>query len=105
MDGTITILDAADPRVSEFCHLNDQATRRTMEGDEYFLSEGWISIERLLDSRHEFRSVLLSPSRVNRFRPYLGRPELDDVPVYVADTEVMNKIAEAGGIVPAELKD
>lgn len=92
MDGTITILDAEDPRVSDFRHLNDQATRRRMEGDEYFLSEGWISIERLVDSKHEFRSVLLSPSRVTRFRPFMQRPELAGVPVYVADTEVMNEI-------------
>ena len=63
-----------------------------MEGDEYFLSEGWMSIERLIDSGHVFRSVLLSPSRVNRFRPFLDRPELDGVPVYVADGAVMNAI-------------
>ena len=92
MDGTIKVSDAGDPRVSEFRHLNDQATRRKMEGDEYFLSEGWISIERLIDSGHVFRSVLLSPSRVSRFRPFMDRSELAGVPVYVADTEVMNEI-------------
>ena len=44
MDGVIAIGYADDPRVAEFRHLNDQATRRAMEGDEYFLSEGWMSI-------------------------------------------------------------
>jgi len=63
-----------------------------MEGDAYFLSEGWVSIERLIDSGHEFRSVLLSPSRVDRFLPFMGRPELDGVPVYVADRDVMHDI-------------
>ncbi len=63
-----------------------------MEGDEFFMSEGWMSIERLIDSGHRFRSVLLSPSRVNRFLPYLSRPELAGVPVYVAEGEVMDRI-------------
>ena len=92
MDGTITVDDAGDPRLSDFRRLNDQAARREMEGDEYFLSEGWMSIERLIDSEHVFRSVLLSPSRVNRFRPFMARPELAGVPVYVAERAVMRDI-------------
>jgi tRNA G18 (ribose-2'-O)-methylase SpoU len=63
-----------------------------MEGDEYFISEGWVSIERLIDSHHVFRSVLLSPSRVERFRPFLAHPELAGVPVFVAEREVMRDI-------------
>lgn len=92
MDGTITVSDPADRRVSEFRRLNEQAVRRQMEGDEYFLSEGWVSIERLIDSQHELRSVLLSPSRVERFRPFMALPELQDVPVYVAEREVMRDL-------------
>lgn len=63
-----------------------------MEGHEFFISEGWVSIDRLIDSEHEFRSVLLSPSRVNRFRPYMARPELDGVPVCVAERDVMRDL-------------
>jgi tRNA G18 (ribose-2'-O)-methylase SpoU len=92
MGETTSIGDADDPRVSDFRRLNDQAARREMEGDEYFLSEGWVSIERLIDSGHVFRSVLLSPSRVNRFRPFMELSELDGVPVHVADREVMRDI-------------
>lgn len=92
MDPTITIDDAADPRVSDFRRINDQRARRQMESDEYFLSEGWMSIERLIDSGHGFRSVLLSPSRVKRFLPFMDRPELEGVPVYVAEGEVMREI-------------
>ena len=68
-DGTIWIDDSEDPRLVDFRRLNDQAERRRMEGDEFFISEGWMSIDRLIDSGHGFRSVLLSPSRVRRFRP------------------------------------
>jgi tRNA G18 (ribose-2'-O)-methylase SpoU len=87
---TITIDDPEDDRVIDFRHLNDQAARRRMEGDEFFLSEGWVSIDRLVDSGHEFRSVLLSPSRVDRFRPFMALPELKGVPVYTAGRDVMH---------------
>ncbi|WP_108668594.1 TrmH family RNA methyltransferase [Euzebya rosea] len=92
MDGTTLIDDAADPRVEDFRQINDQPARRRMERDEFFLSEGWMSIERLIDSGHGFRSVLLSPSRVRRFLPYMERPELEGVPVYVAEREVMRDL-------------
>ena len=92
MNTTVTIDDPEDPRVADYRHLNDQAVRSRMEGDTYFMSEGWITIDRLLDSGHRFRSALLSPSRVNRFLPYLSLPQLVDVPVYVADGEVMDRI-------------
>ncbi len=92
MDETDPITDADDPRVSDFRRLNDQGARREMEGDEFFISEGWMSIERLIDSHHEFRSVLLSPSRVRRFRPFTDRAALDGVPVHVAERDVMRDI-------------
>lgn len=92
MEATITISDFDDPRVADYRQLNDQPMRRAMEGDEYFLAEGWVTIERVIDSGHEFRSVLLSPSRVNRFLPYLALPQLLGIPVFVADGEVMNRI-------------
>jgi tRNA G18 (ribose-2'-O)-methylase SpoU len=92
VNATITIDDPSDPRIADYRHLNDQATRSRMEGDEFFMSEGWMSIDRLIDSGHRFRSALLSPSRVSRFLPYLSRPELTDVPVYVADGDVLDRI-------------
>ncbi len=92
MDGTLLVTDADDPRLAEYRRLNDQAVRRRMEGDEYFISEGWVSIDRLIDSGHRFRSALLSPSRVARFRPFMDRPELAGVPVYVAERDVMHDI-------------
>lgn len=92
MAATISINDPDDPAVAEYRHLNEQSIRREMEGDDYFMSEGWVGIDRLIDSGHRFRSVLLSPSRVNRFLPFLDRPELDGVPVFVAEREVMREI-------------
>jgi tRNA G18 (ribose-2'-O)-methylase SpoU len=93
VNATISILDPEDVRVAEYRHMNDQPTRRAMEADEYFLSEGWVSIERLIETGHRFRSVLLSPSRVNRFRSFMDQPALKDVAVYVAEADVMHRIA------------
>ncbi len=92
MEFTTAIVDPGDPRVAEYRRMNDQAARRQMEGNEFFLSEGWLSIDHLITTQHSFRSVLLSPSRVNRFRSYMNRPALADVPVYVADHDVMRAI-------------
>jgi tRNA G18 (ribose-2'-O)-methylase SpoU len=89
---TITVTDPNDARLADYRFLNDQAARRAMEGDEYFLAEGWMTIERVIDSGHVFRSVLLSPSRATRFTQHLERPELAGIPVYVASGDVMNEI-------------
>lgn len=92
VDEVITVDDADDSRVDDFRHLNDQAARREMETDRYFISEGWVSIERLIDSGHAMRSVLLSPSRVNRFLPFREHRAFDGVPVFVAERDVMGRI-------------
>ncbi len=86
------VTDPEDSRLADFRRMNDQAARREMEGDVFFLSEGWVSIDHLIDTGHGFRSVLLSPSRVKRFLPYMERPELEGVPVFVAEGDVMNQI-------------
>ena len=89
---TIAITDPADARVDDYRELNNQAARTTMEGDEFFMAEGYLAIDRLMDSGHHLRSVLLGTSRVERFAPYLEHPALTDVPVFVADRTIMQGI-------------
>jgi len=88
----IVVEDPADARLTDYRELNIQATRTAMEGDEFFMAEGYMAIDRLIDSGHRLRSVLLGPTRVKRFLPYLDRPELAGVPVFVAEHEVMERI-------------
>jgi len=78
----------SDPRFDDFRSLNDQALRRRYEGDEIFVVEGYVAIDRLIESGHHVRSVLLAPSRVERFThdEFLAAR---GVPVYVADRAVM----------------
>lgn len=84
----IELSDPGDRRFDDYRSLNDQTFRRRYEGEEIFMVEGYVAIDRLIESGHRVRSVLLAPSRVGRFT----HGELlasQNVPVFVADREVM----------------
>jgi tRNA G18 (ribose-2'-O)-methylase SpoU len=86
---TTPVLGAEDPRLDDYRALNDQAFRRAFEGDELFIAEGFVAVDRLVDSGHEIRSVLLAPSRVERFTARAEDLALRSVPTYVAEREVI----------------
>ena len=95
--GSVTyIVDPADPRVDDYRELNSIAVRTVMEvavkGAEFFMGEGYVPIDRMLDSGHRMRSVLLHPKRLKRFIPTMERPEMAGVPVYVGEQEVIAEI-------------
>ena len=84
---TIPIDDPADPRLADYVELDDPAARRRRERDELFVAEGVTAIERLLDSGHRVRSVLVTSQRSRRFG---GRASTHlDAPVYVASKAVL----------------
>jgi tRNA G18 (ribose-2'-O)-methylase SpoU len=92
VEGVTYIVDPADSRVNDYRELNSIAVRAEMEGAEFFMGEGYVPIEQMLDSGHRMRSVLLHPKRLKRFIPMMTRPELTGVPVYVADQDVIAEI-------------
>jgi tRNA G18 (ribose-2'-O)-methylase SpoU len=92
VEGVTYIVDPADPRVDDYRELNSIAVRAEMEGDEFFMGEGYVPIDRMLDSGHQMRSVLLHPKRLKRFVATMSRPEMAGVPVYVAEQEVIAEI-------------
>lgn len=92
IDGVTYLTDAADPRLDDYRELNSIAIRAEMERDEYFLGEGYVPIDRMLDSGHRMRSVLLHPKRLKRFIPTMSRPEMAEVPVYVAEQAVLAEV-------------
>lgn len=96
VDGVTYIVDPADPRVDDYRELNSIAVRAAMEvaepGAEFFMGEGYVPIDRMLDSGHRMRSVLLHPKRLRRFVPTMARPEMTGVPVFVAEQEVIAEI-------------
>ena len=86
---TVVVDDAGDPRLDDFRSLNDQTFRRRYEGNELFVVEGYVAIDRLIESGHTIRSVLLAPSRVARFDMHLAPLEALAVPVFVAERSVI----------------
>jgi len=92
VEGVTYIVDPADPRLDDYRELNSIAVRAEMEADEYFMGEGYVPIDRMLDSGHRMRSVLLHPKRLKRFVPTMSRPEMAGVPVYVANQAVLAEV-------------
>ncbi len=89
---TVGVADAADPRLDDYRSLNDQAFRRRYEGDELFIVEGFVAIDRLIESGHAIRSVLLAPSRVERFADHEIELAAENVPVFVAERTVIAEV-------------
>lgn len=82
----IRIDDPSDPRLLDYVELSDPTARRQRERDELFIAEGVTAIERLLESDHDVRSVLVTPKAHARLAPAL---EGLDAPVYVAAPDVL----------------
>ncbi len=96
VSGVTYIDDPADARLDDYRELNSIAVRAEMEaaveGAEFFMGEGYVPIDRMLDSGHRMRSVLLHPKRLKRFLPTMDRPEMSGVPVYVAEQDVIAEV-------------
>lgn len=87
----IGLTNPLDRRFDDYRSLNDQAFRRHYEGDETFIAEGYVALDRLVESGHSIRSVLLAPSRVARFA-HADLLAARGVPVYVADRDVIAEV-------------
>lgn len=79
------MIAAGDPRLDDYRRLNDPAARVAYERERgVFVVEGALAVERLLESRYEVRSVLLTPAMAERL----------DVPgALVADRAVIEQVA------------
>ena len=88
----VPIRRADDERLDDYRALNDQAFRRRYEGDELFIAEGYVAIDRLIESGHVIRSVLLARSRVERFASNVELLDARGVPVFVAEREVIAEV-------------
>jgi len=89
--GIVTVSDLDDPRVADYVALNDPARRRRVERDGgFFVVEGPVALERLLDDgTWTVRSLLVLPRVAERLAPRLDGL---DAPVLVADPVVLEGI-------------
>jgi tRNA G18 (ribose-2'-O)-methylase SpoU len=82
----VPIEDPADPRLADYFELADPTARRRRERDQLFVVEGITAIERLLESEHRIRSVLVTPRAHARLA---GRLAGLAAPVFVASREIL----------------
>ena len=80
---------ADDPRLADYRQLKDAAARRRLEGDELFVAEGPVAIDRMIASGHAVRSVLLIDRKYDRMSNVLMGLA---APVYLVDEALMNEI-------------
>ena len=80
------VADPADPRLADYLELTDPEARRHRERDVLFVAEGVTAIERLLDSGHRVRSIVVTPNALARFA---GRLDRVDAPVYLVSKAVL----------------
>lgn len=81
--------ESDDPRLDDYRRLNDQVFRRRYERDECFIAEGFLTIDRLIESGHTIRSVLLAPSRVERFAENAALLAGRGVPIHIANRRII----------------
>ena len=89
---TTVVEHADDPRLDDYRALNDQAFRRRYEGDDLFIVEGYVAIDRLLESGHQIRSVLLAPSPRRTVRRERREPRGQGIAVYQASRDVIAEV-------------
>ena len=89
-DPTVTRVESAlDPRLDDYRELRDPRARRRIEGDEFFICEGPVALERLVTSGHPLRSVLVLERRLDSTLELLAG---NDVPIFVLDSETMQEV-------------
>jgi len=83
------VTDATDRRLDDFRELKDASVRRRIEGDEFFVAEGPVAIERLIESGHRMRSLVLIDRAHERMHHLLAGL---DAPVYVVERDVLRDL-------------
>ena len=86
----IRVESAIDPRLDDYRELRDPRARRRIEGDEFFICEGPVALERLLASDHRLRSVLVLERRLAATRELLNG---SNAPILVVDAATMHEVS------------
>jgi tRNA G18 (ribose-2'-O)-methylase SpoU len=82
----VTVSGLDDERLADFVDLADPAARRRRERDEIFVAEGLIAVQRLIESPHRIRTILVTPKHRSRVEALLGVADTD---IVVADEDAV----------------
>jgi tRNA G18 (ribose-2'-O)-methylase SpoU len=83
-----TIESIDDPRVAAYANLRERALR----GENLFIAEGALLVERLLCSEYETESILSSDVFAPEIERLLKETGLEDTPVYVGPISMLREI-------------
>ncbi len=91
MGPVVEVDDPDSPVLRDYRHLTDVQLRTRVEPPEgLFIAEGELVIRRALASGHRLRSVLMTPTWLDRMAPVLAGT---DAPVYVGSAAVVDSVA------------
>ena len=89
----LEVRDVDDPRLHEYARLTDVALRRRREPAEgLYIAESSTVIRRALRAGHRPRSFLMAPRWVEESGDLLAAADAADVPVFVADEPVLERL-------------
>lgn len=89
----LDVLDAADPRLTDYARLVDVGHRiRREPEDRVFIAEGFLTLDRALAAGYRPRSLLLAPNRVDAVAEQIAAVQAAGAPVYVAPPDVLEKL-------------
>jgi tRNA G18 (ribose-2'-O)-methylase SpoU len=84
-NGIVEILDADDPRLAAYAHVGDH---RWLTAHGLFVAEGRLTVRRLLESRFQIESILLTPAALEGF----GGAIDTIAPVFVAAQSTLHQV-------------
>lgn len=82
------VANFSDARLAPYQNLRD----RTLRGENIFIAEGDLVVERLLTSRYRAESILVAEPALERIFPILEAYLPTDTPIYVTPLEGMNDL-------------
>ena len=88
---TIPVIDPDDERLDDYRRLQNHTIRRQVEdAGQFFIVEGWEAVRRLLSTKWEVRSVLVTHDKAHRLEGLDG--PVPSFPHYVVPREVVSQV-------------
>ena len=82
------VTTAGDPLLHDYRNLTDIPGRRRLEGDQFFICEGPVAIERLFTSGHQIRSALVLHEKAPRLQELYAAHSVN-APLFACDRDTM----------------
>jgi tRNA G18 (ribose-2'-O)-methylase SpoU len=90
---TVSVTDAADPRLDDYLRLTDVALRRVREPQQgLYIAESLTILSRVIAAGHTVRSVLTHPKWLEALEDVLQAGGAPEVTVFVGDDDLIESV-------------